>query len=157
MYNCSDELLSDNKNVERMLTDAAADFAMEPHHCRMDHEEGSQEYSLGVMCKQGHIMMHIYPELGFATIDIFTCNTQANADGLALYLRRFFNPDKVKVTYLERGDFGSETDMKPRRRSNTKTMRKVVNAGKKFKNILKGSSGSEAPSQDSESSGNQGQ
>ena len=124
MYNCSDILLDDVIGIEHMLSSAAARFGMEP------------EYSVFAHCKQGHITMHVYPDMGFATIDIFTCFKEADPDGLARFMRKYFNPDKSKITYLERGDFGNESDMKPRRKSHTKIIRKAKTLGKKLSKLM---------------------
>ena len=80
--------------------------------------------------------MHVYPDMGFATIDIFTCFKEADPDGLARFMRHYFNPDKSKITYLERGDFGNESDMKPRRKSHTKIIRKAKTFGKKLSKLM---------------------
>ena len=116
MYNCSDILLDDVIGIEHMLSDAAARFGMEPSGVYVNDEDGIDEYSVFAHCKQGHITMHVYPDMGFATIDIFTC----------------FN----KITYLERGDFGNESDMKPRRKSHTKIIRKAKTFGKKLSKLM---------------------
>lgn len=76
--------------------------------------------------------LHLYPDLGFVTIDVFTCFKDADPDGLARFLRNYFDPDKSKITYLDRGDFGSESDMKPRRKSNIKTIRRARTIGNKL-------------------------
>ena len=120
MYNCSDILLDDVIGSGVYVND----------------EDGIDEYSVFAHCKQGHITMHVYPDMGFATIDIFTCFKEADPDGLARFMRKYFNPDKSKITYLERGDFGNESDMKPRRKSHTKIIRKAKTLGKKLSKLM---------------------
>lgn len=102
MYNCSDILLDDVIGIEHMLSSAAARFGMEPSGVYVNDEDGIDEYSVFAHCKQGHITMHVYPDMGFATIDIFTCFKEADPDGLARFMRKYFNPDKSKITYLDR-------------------------------------------------------
>ena len=109
---------------------------MEPSGVYVNDEDGIDEYSVFAHCKQGHITMHVYPDMGFATIDIFTCFKEADPDGLARFMRKYFNPDKSKITYLERGDFGNESDMKPRRKSHTKIIRKAKTLGKKLSKLM---------------------
>ena len=136
LYSCSSELLNDFQKVEALLQDTVPNFSMEPREFHLDWEDGKQEYAISVICKQGHVITHIYPQMGFVTIDIFTCNSEADPDSLANQLRQIFVPDKVKITYLKRGDFGSEADMKPRRRYYIRTIRRVYNVGNKFKKIM---------------------
>lgn len=136
MYNCSDILLDDVASIERMLADAATKFGMKPSGVYINDEDGIDEYSVFAHCTQGHITMHVYPALGFATIDIFTCFKDADPDGLGRFMRKYFSPDKSKITYLKRGDFGNESDMKPRRRSHTKIVRKARSLGKKLSKLM---------------------
>ena len=77
MYNCSDILLDDVIGIEHMLSSAAARFGMEPSGVYVNDEDGIDEYSVFAHCKQGHITMHVYPDMGFATIDIFTTGWHA--------------------------------------------------------------------------------
>ena len=118
------------------LASAAADFAMQPRETYVNCEDGINEYSVFAHCKQGHVTLHLYPDLGFVTIDVFTCFKDADPDGLARFLRHYFDPDKSKITYLERGDFGSESDMKPRRKSNIKTVRRARTIGNKLSKLI---------------------
>ena len=128
MYNCSDLLLSDASGVQATIQSAAADFAMQPRETYINCEEGINEYSV--------FSLHLYPDLGFVTIDVFTCFKDADPDGLARFLRNYFDPDKSKITYLDRGDFGSESDMKPRRKSNIKTIRRARTIGNKLSKLM---------------------
>lgn len=136
MYNCSDLLLVDNLGVQEMVEAAVSDFALQPRETFVNSENGLSEYSVFSHCKQGHVTLHVYPDLGFVTIDIFTCCKDADPDGLARFLRNYFDPDKSKITYLDRGDFGSESDMKPRRKSNTKTIRRAKTIGNKLSKLI---------------------
>lgn len=136
MYNCSDLLLNDATEVRTTIENAVAEFAMRPHETYINCEEGINEYSIFSHCKQGHVTLHLYPDLGFVTIDIFTCFKDANPDGLLRFLREYFEPDKSKITYLNRGDFGSESDMKPRRKSNIKTIRRARTIGNKLSKLM---------------------
>ena len=125
MYSCKDEILSDCKKVEVILQKAVEDYK-------------NGEYSFSIPCKRGHINLHVYPELGFAAVDIFTCNDEADPDRLAGFIKKQFSPDKSKITFLKRGDFGSQNDMKPRRKSQIKPMHRARNAGKRLLKIVMG-------------------
>ena len=82
MYNCSDLLLSDASGVQATIQSAAADFAMQPRETYINCEEGINEYSVFSHCKQGHVTLHLYPDLGFVTIDVFTCFKDADPDSV---------------------------------------------------------------------------
>lgn len=136
MYNCSDLLLSDASGVQATIQKRSRRFrhaaAGNLYQLRRRH----QRIFCFSHCKQGHVTLHLYPDLGFVTIDVFTCFKDADPDGLARFLRNYFDPDKSKITYLDRGDFGSESDMKPRRKSNIKTIRRARTIGNKLSKLM---------------------
>ncbi|MBR5582086.1 MAG: S-adenosylmethionine decarboxylase, partial [Phascolarctobacterium sp.] len=82
------------------------------------------------------VTLHIYPELGFVTADIFSCLEGATPDKVSKYMRAYFDADKSKITLLDRGDFGTLSDMKPHRRSNVKFIRRTQNLGGKLKRFF---------------------
>lgn len=136
MYNCNDAILADAEAAEKALKAACEDYSMPVCQTICHSEEEGKEYSLSAICRQGHVTLHVYPEVGFATADVFSCYENADPAGLARYLRIYFDADKSKITLLDRGDFGSESDMKPHRRSNTKFIRRTQNIGGQLKKIM---------------------
>ena len=62
---------------------------------------------------EGHIALHVYKELRYVAVDIFTCTESEEPEELAKVIRKFFRPDKIKSTFLQRGDFGLERESKP--------------------------------------------
>lgn len=136
MYNCSDAVLADAEAAEKALIAACEDFNMPVCQTVRYNEEDVTEYSLSAICRQGHVTLHVYPEVGFVTADVFSCYDNADPAGMARYLRTYFDADKSKITLLDRGDFGSESDMKPHRRSNIKFIRRTQNIGGKLKKIM---------------------
>ena len=81
--------------------------------------------------------LHIYPEMGFMTADIFSCFNDADPAYMARYLRVTFDADKSKITLLDRGDFGTQNDMKPTHRSKIKFIRRTKNVTSNVGNKLK--------------------
>jgi len=80
---------------------------------------------------QGHIALHVYRELRYVAVDIFTCTESDEPEALAKTLRQFFRPDKIKSTFLKRGDFGLEREIKPKIKVRVAPLRRVKNAGAK--------------------------
>lgn len=136
MYNCSASILNDADAAEKALEQACTDFCLQPCQIIRNREEDQNEYSLFAICKQGHITLHIYPEVGFVTADVYSCYENADSAGMARFLRNYLDADKSKITLLDRGDFGTESDMKPHRRSNIKFIRRTQNFGGKLKNMM---------------------
>ena len=136
MYNCSDAIINNENDAKEQLLHACTTFALQPCDIIIRKEDAQSEYSLFAICKQGHVTLHVYPELGFATADIFSCLENAQPENVSKYLRTYFDADKSKITLLDRGDFGTLSDMKPHRRSKVKFIRRTQNLGGKLKNII---------------------
>ncbi len=137
MYNCDHADISDAAKAEELLLAGCKEFKLQEQQIICSKEEGRNEYSLLASCKQGHVTLHIYPELGFIAADIFTCYDEADPAGMARYLRSAFDCDKAKITLLDRGDFGSKYDMKPTHRSKIKFIRRTQNVTKNVGDKLK--------------------
>lgn len=136
MYNCSDVIINNLEDAKEQLQHACSAFGLQPCDIVVRKEEEQSEYSLFAICKQGHVTLHVYPELGFSTADVFSCLEDAEPENVAKYLRTYFDADKSKITLLDRGDFGTLSDMKPHRRSKVKFIRRTQNLGGKLKNII---------------------
>lgn len=140
MYNCDTEAISSPAGAEELLRHGCEEFAMRCQQVFCYSEADAKEYSLFAICIQGHVTLHVYPELGFLTADIFSCFSEAKPDALARYLRTAFDADKSKITLLDRGDFGSKNDMKPTHRSKIKLIRRTknvtTNVGMKLKKMM---------------------
>ncbi|MBR2140152.1 MAG: S-adenosylmethionine decarboxylase [Phascolarctobacterium sp.] len=136
MYNCSDNIIKDEAAAKEQLQQACNFFGLHPCDIITRKEEEQSEYSLFAICKQGHVTLHIYPNMGFATADVFSCMEGAEPENVAKFLRTYFDADKAKITLLDRGDFGTLSDMKPHRRSKVKFIRRTQNLGGKLKKIM---------------------
>lgn len=79
----------------------------------------------------GHLAIHTYPEVGFAAIDIFTCDSHSMPEKALTAIKCTLVPEKTKNTLIKRGDFGSERDMKPRTKTHSGPIRKVRDTGTK--------------------------
>ena len=94
------------------------------------------QFVLVAILNQGHITMHVYPELKYVAMDIFLCQENAEPDKLAQSIRTFFKPDKTKTTVLKRGNFGSAKDLKPKVKTKVAPLRRIHNTGAKVIRIL---------------------
>lgn len=136
MYSCKENVINDIEGVKAELEKACTDYEMALSQIIFNEDTENEEYSVVALCKRGHVTLHVYKELGFVTADVFSCFEEAKPAELSRYLRTFFGTDKAKITLLDRGDFGSETDMKPRRNSKIKFSRHTKNFGNKLKKII---------------------
>ena len=134
LYNCSQKRLIDIEGLKNVLHNAlngvpqlVSDFTDENH------------FAVVGAFSDGHIAIHIYAKLRYVAVDIFTCAEESEPEELSKHIRKFFQPDKMKSTFLKRGDFGQERDMKPKIKTRVAPLRRVRNAGAKVvKKLVQG-------------------
>ena len=124
LYNCNAKRLENFDEVKEILRGVVGEKiplvsnAIEKNHCVI----------IGAS-SDGHIALHIYKMLRYVAVDIFSCKENAEPEEISKVLRKFFQPDKMKSTFLKRGDFGQEKDVKPKIKTRVAPLRRVKNAG----------------------------
>lgn len=122
LYNCSEKKMTQVDEIKKLLQEAIGeeprliDQKIDAEHCAI----------IGVFL-EGHIALHIYGDLRYVAADIFTCAENTEPDEISKVLRKFFQPEKVKSTFLKRGDLG-KSDLKPKIKTRVAPLRKVKNA-----------------------------
>ncbi len=136
LYNCSAKKLADIDEIKQLLQ---ATIGSEP--TLTSEKISGERFSIISAFMEGHIALHIYGDLHYVAADIFTCAENIDPDELASVLKKFFKPDKIKSTFLKRGDFNSK-DIKPKIKTSVAPLRRVRNAGAKVvRHLVRGSSG----------------
>ena len=126
LYNCDTNRLS---GVEEIKDTLKSIIEGEPRLLSEIIDEG--HCSIIGAFAEGHIALHVYKELRYVAVDIFTCTESDDLEELAKVIRKFFRPDKIKSTFLKRGDFGLEREVKPKIKVRVAPLRRVKNAGAK--------------------------
>ena len=134
-YGCRKEVLNDMDLLQNLLSQAilAANLKMLSFQSYQFEPEGITV--LGLLT-DGHLGIHTYPELGFAAIDLFTCDSHSSPEKALTTIKKHLSPEKAKSTQIKRGDFGSERDMKPRTKTHSGAIRKVKDTGSKVLKFL---------------------
>ena len=52
---------------------------------------------------ESHVVIHTWPELGYAAVDVFTCGEQRNPEDAVPVLRHHFSPQRIQVMEMTRG------------------------------------------------------
>ncbi len=136
MYRCDEEVICNQIKVESILREVMAHFSLTEiaQYLEEDPEEGG--FTFVILISAGHIILHAFPEQGYAAADIMNMNDAFSTEEAAIYIRKQFGPDQSKLTVLKRGDVGNIADMKPRRKKMVKPIRRAKNAGVKLKNLV---------------------
>ena len=125
-YNCSTNLLDDIDAIKTVLRNSINN----PPDLQAAVISDGHISIIGAF-KDGHIAVHVYTELKYAAVDIFTCTEDNDPENLSKELRKFLKPDKIKSTFLKRGDFGQQKDMKPKIKTRVAPLRKIKSTGAK--------------------------
>ncbi len=102
LYKCDRELL-DNLGVVSDTMLEAARLAGATVIDERFHKFSPQGVSGVVVIAESHLSIHTWPELGYAALDLFTCNHDMNIHTAMDLLRQTFKPEDVEIRYLARG------------------------------------------------------
>ena len=135
LFNCKNNKLTDIDLIKSTLQELLAELRLTMINFAAE-KINDDQFVLVAILNQGHITMHVYPELKYVAMDIFLCQENAEPDKLAQNIRTFFKPDKTKTTVLKRGNFGSAKDLKPKVKTKVAPLRRIHNTGAKVIRIL---------------------
>ena len=135
LFNCKNNKLTDIDLIKSTLQELLAELQLTMINFAAE-KINDDQFVLVAILNQGHITMHVYPELKYVAMDIFFCQENAEPDKLAQSIRTFFKPDKTKTTVLKRGNFGSAKDLKPKVKTKVAPLRRIHNTGAKVIRIL---------------------
>lgn len=136
MYRCAEEVVFDKEKIRDILEEAAERFCLKELALYSTENDEGDDFCFVMLCTNGHLFLHVFPTYGYVEADVFTLESAANPEQVAVFLRQEFGPDQSKLTTLKRGDYGSIKDMKPQRKKMVKTMRRAKNAGAKLKKFM---------------------
>jgi S-adenosylmethionine decarboxylase len=54
---------------------------------------------------ESHLVIHTWPEYGYAAVDVFTCGAPRDPQAAVSVLRRYFEPERIGVMEINRGQF----------------------------------------------------
>ena len=135
LFNCKNNKLTDIDLIKSTLQELLAELQLTMINFAAE-KINDDQFVLVAILNQGHITMHVYPELKYVAMDIFLCQENAEPDKLAQSIRTFFKPDKTKTTVLKRGNFGSAKDLKPKVKTKVAPLIRIHNTGAKVIRIL---------------------
>ena len=88
--------------VEQALRDVVA--ATKVHLLDLKVYPFSPQGVTGVaIVSESHIMIHTWPEHGYAAVDVFTCGEERDLTGAIEAMREHFTPERVQMMHIVRG------------------------------------------------------
>ena len=134
-YNCKAEKCADEEALRTKVSNILRELNLIPLQIITDRQE-SGHISLMALLPDGHLAVHVHPELCHVSLDIYLCTEDAALDPIAHAMRRAFQPEKTKTTHLRRGDFRSPSEIRPKTTTRVAPIRKIKSTGAKVIRIL---------------------
>lgn len=134
-YNCKGEKYTSEEALRAKVSEALRTLDLVPLQIISDVQE-SGHLSLMALLPDGHLALHVHPELRHVSLDIYLCTGDAALDPIARTMRRVFQPEKTKTTHLRRGDFRSPGEIRPKTTTRVAPIRKIKSTGAKVIRIL---------------------
>ena len=96
-YNCKVEKCSDEEALRSKVSQALKDLGLNPLQI-ISYVQTSRQISLMALLPDGHLALHVHPELRHVSLDIYLCSENTALDPIAQIMRRVFEPEKTKTT-----------------------------------------------------------
>lgn len=101
-YGCDPEVLNDRKRVESIMVEAALQAGAEVREV-VFHQFSPQGVSGVVVISESHLAIHTWPELRYASIDVYTCGDRVNPWDACSYLLEQFKCQNSSTIEVPRG------------------------------------------------------
>ena len=124
LYTCLEDVVNSPLIIQESVTNAleAAQQPIDEISCQVLDDE----VVLFAVSPHCHIAVHAYPDMGYVAVDIYTFDLPLQATLIMRVLKQSFGAERVKATSINRGDFGSIRDMKPRKKTSLSAMARVT-------------------------------
>jgi len=102
MSGCAYQKLNDVESVERNMVRAALESGA--HIVKQNfHMFNPYGVSGVIVISESHIAIHTWPEIGYASVDVFTCGNEAIPEKAVELIKAWLEPTACREVRIERG------------------------------------------------------
>lgn len=134
-YGCKTDMLSSSHDILQTVSDGVSYLGLGIDDTYL--HEGEDEIIVAAYGSKAHVCIHAYLDMGYAAIDIYSFDPKLIPDKTMKIIRSILKPERIRATSVKRGDMSAITDMKPKTKSKTTTLRKFRNTGSKINKARK--------------------
>jgi S-adenosylmethionine decarboxylase len=102
LFDCDEKILNDYRLLEQSLVEAATKAGATVVDS-VFHQFNPHGISGAVIIAESHIAIHTWPEYCYAALDIFTCGTDIDPNGIAEEVKYVLGADRMHVSRILRG------------------------------------------------------
>jgi S-adenosylmethionine decarboxylase len=102
MFGCDKKALNDLRAIEDAMEKGAVD-AGATIIGKVFHKFAPQGITGVIIIAESHLSIHTWPELGYAALDIFTCNTATDPMKAYRRITKLLKPKSSSIMELKRG------------------------------------------------------
>jgi len=102
LFDCDEKILNDYRLLEQFLVEAATKAGATVVDS-VFHQFNPHGISGAVIIAESHIAIHTWPEYRYAALDIFTCGTDIDPNGIAEEVKYVLGADRMHVSRILRG------------------------------------------------------
>lgn len=101
-YECDAKLINDLEHVRKSMLEAAKRSKATIINDNF-HQFSPQGISGVIVIAESHISIHTWPELGYASVDVYTCSDKMDPQAAIDYLKQSFKAGRVHQQQITRG------------------------------------------------------
>lgn len=101
-YECDAKLINDLEYVRQSMLEAAKRSKATIINDNF-HQFSPQGISGVIVIAESHISIHTWPELGYASVDVYTCSDKMDPQAAIDYLKQSFKAERVHQQQVTRG------------------------------------------------------
>jgi S-adenosylmethionine decarboxylase len=98
------KIINNSKKIEKLLFGAAKAANNTPLKIAI-HKFQPQGITGVILLAESHIAIHIWPELNYMAIDIYTCGDKSKPIKALEYFKEQFKPQRIEIKKIKRGIF----------------------------------------------------
>lgn len=134
-YNCKGEKCGDKEALYAKVSKALTELALSPLQI-ITAVQKNGHISLMALLPDGHMALHVHPDLRHVSLDIYLCAEDIALDPIVRVMRKVFQPEKTKITHIRRGNFRAPAEIRPKTTTRVAPIRKIKSTGAKVIRIL---------------------
>lgn len=106
------KIIEETKKIEEILRQSVREANNSPLEVVV-HKFHPQGLTGVILLAESHIAVHSWPEMNYLAVDIFTCGKKSNPHQALQYLKKVWQPKKVKIIEIKRGTHAAFDNYRP--------------------------------------------